>query len=143
MQRTGWRGVLPLFCVMSALSLLAARPYEDTKGRFRITLAEEWALMPQFGDLSGMTFRRTMKTRKGDVPAILLIHMDSVQASDPKEYADHVEAELKKQPGFVRLEEKASMVGGKPALVREYKMLASKKPKIEKIVRAYFLESGG
>ena len=70
--------------------------------------------------MAGMTFRRVLKTRRGEVPAILLVHMDSVQASDTKEYADAVERELKKQPGFERIGERASMVGGKPALVREY-----------------------
>jgi hypothetical protein len=131
-----WRAALA-----AVLAVVAARPYEDTKGRFRITLAEKWELMPQFGDMSGMTFRRVIKTRRGEVPAILLVHMDSVQASDTKEYADAVEADLKKQPGYQRLDERAAMVGGKPALLREYKLLVSKKPKIEKIVRAYYLES--
>ncbi len=129
--------------LLVAVSVVAARPYEDTKGRFRITLAEKWELMPQFGDMAGMTFRRVLKTARGEAPAILLVHMDSVSASDAKAYADTVEQELKVQPGFSRLDDKPAMVGGKPALLREYKMLASKKPKIEKRVRSYFLETGG
>jgi hypothetical protein len=129
--------------LLAALTVVAARPYEDTKGRFRITLAEKWELMPQFGDMAGMTFRRVLKTPRGEAPAILLVHMDSVQAPDAKAYADAVEDELKVQPGFSRLDEKPAMVGGKPALLREYKLLASKKPKIEKRIRSYFLETGG
>jgi hypothetical protein len=127
--------------IFLALSSVAARPYEDTRRRFRLELPEKWELVPQFGDTSGMTFRRVLKTRHGDVPAILLIHVDSVPAADAREYADAVEAQLKKQAGFTRLEEREGLVGGKPALIRDYKMLASKKPKIEKQVRTHYIDA--
>jgi hypothetical protein len=132
-----------MWAISLPLLLVAARPYEDTRKRFRLELADQWTLVPQFGDTSGMTFRRVMKTRRGDSPAILLIHVDSAQVEDARAWADANEAELKKQPGFSKLEEKAGMVGGKPALIREYKMLASKKPRIEKMVRVHFLDAAG
>lgn len=132
-----------LVVLLSAALCVGARPYDDTKGRFHIELAEGWDIAPQFGDLSGMTFRRILKTNRGEAPALLLVHVDPEKATSAKSYADMVERELEKQPGFKRLGEHPGIVGGQPALVREYRMLASRRPKIEKRVAAYYLETGG
>lgn len=120
----------------------AGQPYEDTKKRFRIELAEHWELAPRFGDMNGMTFQRVVRSRRGEALAILLIQIDSSGASGPKEYADAVEKDLEKQPGFARLGA-STTDSGRPALVREYKMLASKKPRIEKRARAHYFEARG
>lgn len=126
-----------------AALLTAAKPYEDTRHRFRVELPDTWSLTPQFGDTHGMIFQRDLGVRARRSLAMLIIHVDSAPVSDAKEYADAHEKALRNQPAFTKKGESTSTVGGYPALVREYTALASKKPKIEKTIRAHFLEAAG
>jgi hypothetical protein len=134
---------LEITVVLAALSLIAAKPYEDTRHRFRVELPDAWQLSPQFGDTHGMVFQRSVGARHRKSLATLIIHVDSVPASDAKAYADAHEKALETQPGFERKSEGATTIGGLPALVREYKSFASKKQEIEKKMRAHVLEAAG
>jgi hypothetical protein len=127
--------------VLFALISIAAKPYEDTRHRFRVELPDTWSLTPQFGDTSGMVFQRSIGVRQRQSLATLIIHVDSVPASDAKEYADAHEKALASLPSLERKGERAVTVGGHAALVREYRALATKKPKIEKTIRAHFFEA--
>jgi hypothetical protein len=129
--------------LLFAALLMAAKPYEDTRHRFRVELPDTWTLTPQFGDTSGMVFQRSIGVRQRQTVATLIIHVDSAPASDAKEYADAHEKALRAQPSFERKSESAVTVGGHAALVREYRALAAKKPKIEKTIRAHFFEAVG
>lgn len=129
--------------VLFAALLCAAKPYEDTRHRFTVELPETWALTPQFGDTSGMVFQRSIGVRQRESLATLIIHVDSAPASDAKEYADAHEKALRAQPSLARKNEGAVTVGGNAALFREYRAMAGKKPKIEKTIRAHFLEAAG
>jgi hypothetical protein len=128
---------------VAATALLGAKPYEDTRHRFRVELPEGWALTPQFGDVHGMVFQRTLGTRQRRSLGTLIIHTDSSSGVDTKQYAEQHERALSTQGGFERVKESAVMIGGLPALAREYRALASKKPEIKKTMRAHFLEVNG
>ncbi|MCK6552920.1 hypothetical protein L6R52_44260, partial [Myxococcota bacterium] len=121
----------------------SAAPYEDTRRRFSLELPSGWGLAPQFGDTSGMVFQKKVVARRATTLAILVVRLDDYAATDVTDYANKMEAELKGLPGYKRIAERSALVGGKPALVRELRVLASKEPKIEKTIVAHFVEASG
>jgi hypothetical protein len=129
--------------LLVALSMIAAKPYEDTRHRFRVELPESWSLSPQFGDTHGMVFQRELGSRQRKSLATLIVHVDSVPANDSREYAEAHERSLEQQGALEKKGESTTTVGGNAALVREYTAVASKEPKLEKTMRAYFFEAAG
>lgn len=128
--------------LLLAVALIAAKPYEDTRHRFRVELPEVWTLSPQFGDTLGMSFQRELGSRSRKSQAALLIHVDPFQVNETREHADAYEKTLEEQGALEKKGESATTVGGNAALVRDYR-LSVKKPKSEKTIRVYFLEAAG
>ncbi len=118
----------------------AASPYEDPKGRFTLQMEDGWALRPQFGDTSGMTFARPLRGRRGEGVALFWVRVEPGTAF--LSFVEAVEAALAAQPGFTRLGEQNQTVAGVPGLVREYRAQVAK-TRYEKRMVAYYAAVDG
>ena len=123
---------------VSVVALVAATPYRDTRGRFRLEIADRWALAPGFGDTYGMVFRRPL--RRPGTFATLTVHVDPVSAGSLRGFADEIE-----RSGSARRrgKERKQKIAGRSALVREYRTAASDKRPEPGRARSYFLQAAG
>lgn len=100
---------------------LAGRPYQDTKQRFELKVADGWKLAPQFGDTSGMVFAREVPRREGGGTALLIVRTDPSGGRSLATFIEEVEAAFAKMPGYSRGKEQSVTLGGRPATERRYK----------------------
>ncbi len=108
-------------CVLFALGSIAARPYQDTKQRFALTVADGWRLAPQFGDTSGMVFARDVARRDGGGTALLIVRADPIGGRSLAVFVDEVESTFAKLPGYRARGEKAVTLDGRPAVRKQYR----------------------
>lgn len=130
--------ILGLACLLSA-----ARPYRDTKDRFRLELAPGWELSPQFGDTAGMVFKKKLGRRRGVGLAFLAVRVAPEEMESARAFARSLEPALQAQPGFRSLGEARAQVGGRPALLRKYRASFDGYPGLKKRIDSYFLEAHG
>ena len=104
------------YCMLSVLIICAAltpsAPYEDTQGRFTLTLAPSWSLAPRFGQTEGMRFARTLAERHGGQTAYL--EVEAREQGEASAWADRSAAALRRQGHRVR--RSRSRVGGRAGL---------------------------
>jgi hypothetical protein len=117
--RRGW----PMLVLALALSSVAsAKPYVDTKSRFRIDPAPGWELAPLTGDTTGMAFRR----KHDGIPASLHVQVRPMAAGETAAQAlDRKEREFRTEIGFNPGSDTPSTVAGLPALTRTLSVFAS------------------
>ncbi len=116
-RRHAWK----VSCLFVALASLAARPYQDTKQRFELTVADGWKLAPQFGDTSGMVFAREVLGREGGGTALLIVRTDPIGGRSLATFIEEVEAAFAKMPGYSKGREQSVTLNGRPATERRYK----------------------
>lgn len=94
-----------------------ARPYEDTKGRFRIELADGWKIEPRFGDTSGMVFARELSVFDRPEKISFAIEADGATVDSAAELARRIETrDGLRNPS----KEAGARVAGTSGLLREY-----------------------
>lgn len=126
-----------------ACLLAAARPYKDTKDRFRLVLAPGWELSPQFGDTAGMVFKKQLGRRRGAGLALFSVRVAPEGTESARAFAAALEPALEGQPGFRRLGEEQAAVGGRPALLKRYEAAFDARSTLKKRIDAYYVEAEG
>lgn len=133
------RVVVSAIVFVVALSAASAKPYEDTKSRFRLDMPEDWKWAPQPGDTSGTWFRRTNGLAVGNF-SVRVIKLD--RSTTLETVKGEAERAIVAEPGYRRLAEEALVVGGRPATRREYTMFVAGSDRTQRRVDDYFLQNG-
>lgn len=101
-----------LSVLIISAALTASAPYEDTQGRFTLTLAPSWALAPRFGQTEGMRFARTLAERHGGQTVYL--EVEAREQGEASSWAERSAAALRRQGHSVR--RTPSRIGGRAGL---------------------------
>lgn len=116
---SGWKAAL--FAAVVLLFATGARPYEDTKGRFSLQVADGWSLSPQFGDMSGMVFEKPVPGRLGGGSALFIVRADPVGARTLDSYVAEIEAAFSRMPGFAKGKSASAQIAGRTGLLKTYR----------------------
>lgn len=110
-------GMVSVLVVTVMVMSTGARPYEDTRGRFKIQPASGWRLAPRFGDVRGTAFE--FEKRPAGIPARFTLWADKLEEGlDPWRA---LESELRASTTIQRQRDLPRMqIGGVPADVRRY-----------------------